>query len=89
MPATPQQCREYRKRHPDNERRYRREYREKHPGRIRAKNIARNAIRRGDLVPGPCECGCSRPVEAHHDDYRRPLAVRWLCRKAHRRIHRG
>lgn len=49
------------------------------------------AVKRGDLVKGPCErCVPSgkrpyfRRVEAHHDDYDKPLDVRWFCRSHHR-----
>jgi len=28
-------------------------------------------------------------VEAHHDDYGQPLAIRWLCRKCHRAWHQA
>ena len=47
------------------------------------------AIRRGDLVnPGKCEeCGSDRAVNGHHDDYSKPLSVRWLCQKCHSDWH--
>ena len=41
-----------------------------------------NAIRDGKLVKGLCELAgddCSGEVQAHHDDYSKPLEVRWLC----------
>jgi len=42
--------------------------------------------RRPDLRE-PCErCG-SEKAEKHHDDYRLPLAVRWLCRSCHLERH--
>lgn len=45
------------------------------------------AVRHGEVVPGPCEaCGAER-AEAHHDDYAKPLDVRWLCRSCHVRHH--
>ncbi|MGB3831207.1 MAG: hypothetical protein WA975_05005 [Mesorhizobium sp.] len=49
------------------------------------------ALRRGDLAKGPCEvCGTTEGrIDAHHDDYSEPLAVRWLCRLHHNRLHAG
>jgi hypothetical protein len=58
-----------------------------HPGKARAKNAVSNAIRDGKLQKGLCEVCGSVHVQAHHDDYRRPLAVRWLCFKHHREVH--
>lgn len=47
------------------------------------------AIATGRLVRQPCEkCGATK-VDAHHDDYSKPLDVRWLCRKHHLEHHRG
>lgn len=45
------------------------------------------AIKAGRLVRQPCEaCGAS-VVHAHHDDYSKPLSVRWLCPTHHREHH--
>lgn len=42
------------------------------------------AIKLGILIPQPCEIQpCTEPVQAHHTDYAKPLAVRWLCRGHH------
>lgn len=50
----------------------------------RAHESVKRAVARGDLKRKPCkECG-SMPVEAHHEDYSKPLDVRWLCPKHHR-----
>lgn len=44
--------------------------------------------RRGDLIPQPCEVkGCKEETQKHHDDYSKPLEVRWLCRKHHLELH--
>lgn len=48
-----------------------------------ARRKVRSAIVAGKLKRQPCEvCGASR-VHAHHDDYSKPLAVRWLCHPHH------
>lgn len=53
-----------------------------------ARSHANMAQRRGALVPKPCEVCGSEHVEKHHDDYARPLVVRWLCRAHHRALHK-
>ncbi len=63
-------------------------YRDEHPLRYKAHTMANNAIRDGRAIRGPCEVeGCERKAEAHHEDYSKPLEVRWLCRKHHREEH--
>lgn len=60
---------------------------------LEMKNLARretrNALRRGDLVRCSCEVCGSQNAEAHHDDYAKPLEVRWLCRRHHEEQHHG
>lgn len=52
-----------------------------------ARIAVKRAIRRGGLVRLPCE-KCGNPEsEAHHDDYSKPLVVRWLCFCHHREAH--
>lgn len=56
--------------------------------RHNARKLVAMRVRRGTMQRQPCE-GCGSPqVEAHHDDYAQPAAVRWLCRRCHRRHHR-
>jgi hypothetical protein len=31
--------------------------------------------------------GRGTPIHAHHDDYTKPLDVRWLCGSCHKRHH--
>lgn len=51
-----------------------------------ARWAARRAVAAGGLVRKPCE-QCGAQAQAHHDDYARPLDVRWLCRKHHNAAH--
>ena len=65
---------------------WRRQNREK----IRAKDAVKCAILAGFLHRGPCEV-CGRTdglIDGHHDDYSKPLEVRWLCRQHHADHHR-
>ena len=58
-----------------------------HPEKARARNAVVNAVRDGRLARLPCEvCGDLR-VEGHHEDYSKPLDVRWLCFTHHREVH--
>jgi hypothetical protein len=65
---------------------YQRKSRAEKPGVARARNAVSNAVRDGRLIKQPCE-KCGSKAQAHHDDYRRPLVVRWLCRKHHLEHH--
>lgn len=73
-----------------------RKWRQSHPltESQRVKDIARSrvsvALSRGHLTRQPCEvCGSTDRLEAHHDDYDRPLDVRWFCRLHHLAHHRA
>lgn len=56
----------------------------------RAQDEVRAAIKRGDLQRPTCCADCGRTVEVHghHDDYAKPLDVRWLCRQCHAAEHK-
>jgi ribosomal protein S27AE len=68
---------------------YQRKRRAKYPGKNKARNAVANAVRDGRLIRQPCEVCGDQKTQAHHDDYRRPLAVRWMCFKCHREIEHG
>lgn len=67
--------------------RYRKRQREREPAEERARSLVRDAVRRGDLLRLPCEVCGNAKSEGHHDDYTKPLNVRWLCRTHHVEHH--
>lgn len=56
----------------------------------RAHTMVSNAIKYGQLERvGTCECcGSKERVEAHHENYFKPLEVNWLCPPCHGKRHR-
>lgn len=48
-----------------------------------ARKLVAMRVRRGKMTKGPCEVCAEVKVEAHHEDYSKPLEVRWLCQKHH------
>ena len=65
-------------------------YREKFPIKYEAHVSFCNAVRNGKVVvKEDCEnCGSNNHVQGHHDDYNKPLEVRWLCVKCHVEWHK-
>ncbi len=65
-------------------------YREKHPEKIKAHGKVRAALKINELSkPVECEiCKKKKILEAHHEDYSRPLEVIWICRQCHIKLHR-
>lgn len=53
------------------------------------RRVAGMAQKRGKLTPSPCEVCGSTDVQKHHDDYAKPLEVRWLCPVHHREADRN
>lgn len=66
---------------------YQQKRRSNRPGRTKCAYAVSNAIRDGRLIKQACEVCGNEKSQAHHDDYRRPLVVRWLCRKHHLEHH--
>lgn len=63
-------------------------WRAEHPIAYLAQTAIGNALRDGKILKQPCAlCGTDRNVHAHHQDYSKPLDVKWLCAKCHHRVH--
>lgn len=57
--------------------------------KVAARTTLNRFIRLGYIVKQPCQVCQNVEVEAHHDDYLKPLEVRWLCRKHHAEHHKN
>jgi hypothetical protein len=64
-------------------------YRPGDPHKVAARNAVNKAVLAGLIEKKKCEVGidCRGRIEAHHDDYTKPLEVRWLCKKHHGEVH--
>jgi hypothetical protein len=56
--------------------------------KVKARRALQHEVRLGRIKRQPCE-RCRKPnADAHHDDYSKPLDVRWLCSLCHAAVHR-
>lgn len=56
--------------------------------KVGARQMVRAALLMGILVKQPCEVCGAPEVQAHHEDYDKPLEVNWLCVTDHKRLHK-
>jgi len=66
---------------------YKDNYKKANMDKIIAQKEARKAIAKKELIRKPCEICGNTKTDAHHDDYSKPLEVRWLCRAHHKEWH--
>lgn len=64
-------------------------YQQRCPEKVKAHNIVNHAIESGKVErPSICEsCFEEKVVEAHHEDYNKPLEVIWICIGCHKEHH--
>jgi hypothetical protein len=64
-------------------------YRAENPEKYKAHTMVNTALRTGKLMkPAACSsCPSEFKLHAHHDDYSRPLEIRWLCARCHAKWH--
>jgi len=65
-------------------------YKARNLAKYEARKALQNAVAIGKMVkPESCEeCGIEANLHGHHDDYSKPLDVRWLCPPCHMDWHR-
>lgn len=61
-------------------------YRKNHPQRVMARSIVYRELRAKRIKKAPCFFCGSVKVEAHHNDYAKPLEVVWCCKMHHRNL---
>lgn len=66
-----------------------RRYENRHPERQRARKALKRAVASGAIKRQPCEVCGNIKTQGHHDDYSKPLEVRWLCHPHHVEVHTG
>jgi hypothetical protein len=79
----------WRKANPEKCRGYYEKYRAQNPEKAAAMWEVWNAKVRGKLVEPKCcaDCGEAAKLDAHHEDYSKPLDVVWICRTCHAARH--
>lgn len=65
-------------------------WRENNPNKCKAHREVAKGLKNGIIIkPVKCDlCFCIKKLDAHHDDYTKPLEVMWLCRSCHGSVHR-
>lgn len=72
----------------ENKLRYYYEVLKLNPKKLKAQGLFGKRLARGKIIKKPCEICGSINVHGHHDDYNKPLEVRWLCPQHHANVHR-
>lgn len=60
----------------------------KFPEKVRARANLNHHLKKGNIKKLPCFCGETK-VDAHHNDYSKPLEVIWFCRIHHIQLHKN
>lgn len=58
---------------------------QRYPEKALARSLLASAIRCNRVKRLPCEI-CGEKAEGHHENYSKPLEVRWLCFRHHREL---
>ena len=66
------------------------EWADNNPEKVEAHSIVKVKLRNGEVVRGEfcSKCGNGGVIQAHHEDYLKPLKITWLCRTCHKQEHR-
>ena len=62
-------------------------WKKKNPKKVNAQQLLQCAVRKGMIKRQSCEVCGNEKSQGHHDDYFKPLEVRWLCALCHKQYH--
>ena len=60
---------------------------QRYPEKHKARDAVKKAKKTGKLIPDNCYICGETNVHAHHDDYSKPLDVKWMCAQCHHKHH--
>jgi hypothetical protein len=65
-------------------------WKKRNPQKAAAHTLVLWAIKSGFIKKQECceQCGLMAKLEGHHEDYLKPLEVKWLCKSCHSKKHR-
>ena len=82
-----------REKYPEKFKEYGQRARIKDAVKIKARKILQYAVKKGRIIKSNICFDCQKTfpkklIQSHHDDYSKPLEVKWLCKKCHSKRHR-
>ena|SRR3990167_4473149 len=79
----------YREKHSERIKSVAKKWRDKNGFKKTAHRLLRSAVMSGELKkPDKCQqCSSTKPIQAHHEDYSKPLEVLWMCVSCHSKRH--
>lgn len=80
-------CKRYYRNHIEEEAKRQVKYITNNLEKYKAHQMVRCAVLDGRLCPQKCEVCGNEKTSAHHEDYNKPLEVKWLCHKCHMALH--
>lgn len=80
----------YRNKHPEKYKKAQKRWRQNNILKSNATSMVKRAVKNGKLhKPKLCEfCYQRKPLQGHHENYKEPLSVKWLCASCHKSWHR-
>lgn len=73
---------------PEKDLEAKRKWRQANKQKVNAHTRVRRAVASGKLIKTPCIVCGNKKSQGHHEDYNKPLDVKWLCAACHGAEHK-